>query len=319
MNIFLITVDVLFFVALLFVTAILPVRSHLSHYELKRRAGVGNGEAIQKLRREKLLDMLEALQNVKISALLVLITVLSMTALGWFFGIIISLLVALTYDLLASSNFIHKPAQRLYEKYESTILTFIEKHAKIFRVFGAKKHEFITSLHSKEELQHAISHAHFLDIKEKEALIATTHFSSLTAKDIMTSKEKINSIGKNEMLGPLVLDQLHRTGHNYFPVFDGSPDNIVGILDIKDIVSLKDKQSHMVKTVMNAHIHKISEQQPVEDVLADFLHHRSHLFIVVNEHKETVGIVSMQDIVKILLGRTVKAKSDESGEKEHHE
>ncbi len=316
MDIFFIILATLFFAMLLVVTAVLPKRSHLSHYELKRRAKNGDGEAIKKLRREKVLDAVEALQNVKISALLVLLTIFLVTIFGWFLGIVIALIVALTYEVLASFEFVHKPAQKLYEKHEATILGFIEKHEKFFRIFGTKHHESITSVHSKDELEHVIRGAHFLDESEKQSLVSNIHFSAKKAKDIMSVKEKIASIGKNEMLGPLVLDQLHKTGHSSFPVFDGSPDKIVGILNIKDIVSLKDKQSHMVKTVMNTHVHKIFEEQFVEDVLADFLHHRSHLFIVVDENEKTAGVVSLQDVVKTILGRAVKNESDNTKEKE---
>ena len=227
MDIYLFILGLLFFVALLLVTAILPARSHLSHYELKRRAKFGNGEAIKKLRREKLLDAIEALQNIKISVLLVLITILSIAVFGWFWGIIIALIVALTYESFASFDFIYKPSQKLYEKHEPAILNFIEKHQKLFRIFGTKQHESIVNLHSKEELQHVINQANFLDENEKRALGANIHLSSLKAKDIMTPEDRIASIGKNEMLGPLVLDQLHKTGHSSFPVFDGSPDKIV--------------------------------------------------------------------------------------------
>lgn len=316
MDIFFIILAVLFFAVLLVVTAVLPERSHLSHYELKRRAKNGNGEAIKKLRREKVLDAVEALQNVKISALLVLLTIVLVVAFGWFFGIIIALIIALTYEVLASFELVSRPAQKLYEKHEATILGFIEKHEKPFRIFGTKHHELITSVHSKDELAHVISKAYFLDENEKQALASNLHFSAKKVKDIMSPKENIASIGKNEMLGPLVLDQLHKTGHSSFPVFDGSPDKIVGILNIKDVVSLKDKQSHMVKTIMDTHVHKISEDQSVEDVLADFLHHRSHLLIVVDENEKTVGVVSLQGVVKTILGRAVKNESDNTKEKE---
>lgn len=316
MDIFFIILATLFFVMLLVVTAVLPSRSHLSNYELKRRAKNGDGEAIKKLRREKVLDAVEALQNVKISALLVLLTILLVAILGWFLGIAVALIIALTYEVFASFELVHKPAQKLYEKHEATILGFIEKHEKFFRIFGTKHHESITNVHSKEELEHVISKAHFINENEKKALVSGIYFSTKKAKDIMSPKEEIASIGKNEMLGPLVLDQLHKTGHSSFPVFDGSPDKIVGILNIEDIVSLKDKQSHMVKTVMHTHVHKISEEQSVEGALADFLHHHSHLFIVVDENEKTAGVVSLQDAVKSILGRTVKNESDSTKEKE---
>jgi len=311
-----IILDVLFFVALLLVTAILPVHSQLSSFELHRRAKAGDGDAIKKVRRENLLGTIESLQNIKISSLLVLITIISIVAFGWLLGILVALFVALSYEVIASLKPVHKGAQKLYEKYEPSILTIIEKHPGFFKVFGTKQHHSVASVHSKEELQHVISQSHFLEPTDKKLLISGLHFSSLRVSDVMTVKEDIKTIGKNEMLGPLVLDQLHKTGHSCFPVINGDFNKVEGILDIKDSVSLQDKKSHMVKTIMNTDIFHIHDTRSVEDALLDFLQQRSHLFIVVNESKETVGILNIKDIISAMLGRESHKSVQENQERE---
>ena len=302
---FFIILDALLFVTLLLITAILPTHSQLSSFELQRRAKAGDGEAIKKLRREKLLGTIESLQNIKISGLLVFITIVSIVAFGWTLGIATALVVAFSYELVASLRFVHKGAQKLYDKYESFIFLVIEKHPRFFKLFGTKQHHAVASVHSKEELQHVINQVHFLEPNEKKLLVSGLHFSSLRVGDIMTAKEDIKSIGKNEMLGPLVLDQLHKTGHSCFPVINGDLNRVEGMLDIKDSVSLQDKKSHMAKTLMSTDVHRISESRSIEDALTDFLQQRSHLSIVVNESRETVGILGMKDIITAMLGHAV--------------
>lgn len=317
MDIFLIIFGALLLLALMIITAIHPEHSKLSDYELKRRAEKGDGLAIEKLRRERLLDKFEALQNVKISVLLVLITAILIAVLNWFFGIIAALFIALTYELVASSGLVHGPTQRIYERYEAAILNLIEKYSNILRVFGAKSSELITHLHSKEELQNVISRASFLSSSDKKALIANINFTTQNASDIMQPKSEIESIDQNETLGPLVLDQLHKTGQASFPVTSGSIDKIVGILSIEDMVSLKDKKSHKVAAVMNSSVHRVNQQQPAEEILADFLQQPSRLFIVVDDKNKTVGTISLSNIVKAMLGRDIDDEADQEEEEKN--
>lgn len=57
----------------------------------------------------------------------------------------------------------------------------------------------------------------------------------------MTPRNVLETIGKDEVIGPLMLDELHRTGHSRFPVIDGDIDHVIGVLHIKELLTLREK------------------------------------------------------------------------------
>jgi CBS domain containing-hemolysin-like protein len=138
-------------------------------------------------------------------------------------------------------------------------------------------------------------------------IIASLSFEARQVREIMTPKSVIETIKKGEILGPLVLDDLHKTGHSRFPVIDGDIDHIVGILHIKDVLTLDTSKKHTskVESAMNKHVHYIRDDHTLDQALSAFLSTHSHLFVVINEFRETVGILTLEDTLEALLGRSI--------------
>ena len=109
------------------------------------------------------------------------------------------------------------------------------------------------------------------------------------------------------MLGPLVLDDLHRTGHSRFPVIDEDIDHIVGVLYLRDVLTLDGTKKHTAKveTAMSKKVYYIRQDQTLPQALTAFLKTHHHLFIVINEYRETVGIITLEDTVEALLGKRI--------------
>ncbi len=84
---------------------------------------------------------------------------------------------------------------------------------------------------SREEIEHQFDQlTDLLSNDERKMLSGVMHFSDRIVKDYMTPRSVMEAVGANELLGPLVLDNLHKTGHTHFPVFEGDIDHLVGIL-----------------------------------------------------------------------------------------
>ena len=113
------------------------------------------------------------------------------------------------------------------------------------------------------------------------------------------------------MVGPLLLDELHRTGHSRFPVVDGDIDHIIGVLHTRDFMSLKEAVSAQVQTVMDPNVYYIDGAQSLEQALGAFIKTRQQVFIVVNTYRETVGMVTLDDCIEALLGHAPAADDDE--------
>jgi CBS domain containing-hemolysin-like protein len=310
---FLIIVLVALFVVLVGVASIHPAYSHLSFFELSRRADAGNEAAKHDLLRQKLLPDIESLQRVVTAVLLVLFVVLSVVTFEWVFGIIISVVVALEYGAVACLDFVSLRANRLYTAYEPHLLEFVQKAAPVLRfIRSATPSVLATTLNSKEELIHLVEGSgNILSSDERKLVTSGLSFETRLVSEIMTPRSVIDSVSKKEHLGPLILDDLHKKGHSRFPVTDGDIDHVVGMLHIHDLLTIDAKRrSTSVEKAMEPRVFYIKEDQTLQHALAAFLKTHHHLFVVVNEFHETVGLLSLEDVIEAMLGREIVDEFD---------
>jgi CBS domain containing-hemolysin-like protein len=301
------------FAVLVMVSSVVPKRSRLSKFELQRRLQSGDKRAEETLAREEVLGDVLSLQRVLGALFLVLFVTLSVVAFGWLWGIILAVVVALEYSTIARLPVIQRRAQTLYEQYEERILRFMRDNEAIFRLFrNVSTSAQEATLDSREELAHLVTESgQLLSSDEKKLILHGLEFSAREVSEVMTPRGVIDSISKKELLGPLVLDALHKTGHSRFPVTDGDVDHIIGVLHIQDLFVLDGKQrSATAEKAMEPRVFYIREDQTLEKALAAFLRTRHHLFVVVNEYRETVGLLSLEDVIETLLGRKIMDEFD---------
>ncbi|MDB5177647.1 MAG: exported protein of unknown function [Candidatus Saccharibacteria bacterium] len=305
---FLIIVLAVLFLVLVAVASVRPVYSQLSLFELERRAETGSSAAVSALRRERLLPDIESLQRVMTALLLVVFVVVSVVTFEWLFGIVLSVIVALEYGAVARLSFIKTRANQLYVKYETHLLDFAEKFASIFRfIRTATPVQPITALSSKEELNHLIAESGgVLSPDERKLIVNGLGFEDRLVSEIMTPRSVIDSVSKLDHLGPLMLDELHKSGHSRFPVIDGDIDHVVGMLHIHDLLTIDAKRrSTSVEKAMEPRVFYVKQDQTLQHALAAFLRTHHHLFVVVNEFHETVGLLSLEDVIEAMLGRKI--------------
>lgn len=301
------------FLLLLLVSSMQPLRSSMSRYELKRRVDEGNKEARIEDRREYLLGDVLSLQRVLSALLLVIFVTLSIATFGWLLGTTIAVIVALEYAAIARLKIIQSYAQKIYIKYEQDVLRFVEKFKPIIRLLrNVVPEQFDAKVDSREELLHVIeTSGNIISADERTFLRHGLTFDDRRVNEIMTPRGVIDSISKKELLGPLVLDDLHKMGHSRFPVTDGDIDHVVGMLHIQDLLTIDGKRrSTTVEKAMEPRVFYIHEDQTLGHALAAFLRTHHHLFIVVNEFRETVGIISLEDVIEALIGRKIVDEFD---------
>lgn len=320
MIILMLFVIIAIFALLLIVSAFAPKQSKLSHYELERRQKNGDASAAITTRREKLLIDILSLQRATIAFLLVALTILLISAFGWLIGCFAAVIVALEYGAIAHFHIIQQPARTIYGHLEEPLFRLIEKYPRLVRAIrhaSAPKPNMMR-LESREELQHLITQSQRVLTPDEKALL--THglqFSGRKVTEVMTSRVRIKSIDAKEMLGPLVLDDLHKTGHSRFPVVDKDIDHIVGMLYVHDLLSLDVKRSMTAEKAMASHVYYIRQDQTLQQALMAFLRTHHHLFIVVNESQETVGILSLEDTIEALIGHKIVDEFDSHTDLRH--
>ena len=157
---------------------------------------------------------------------------------------------------------------------------------------------------------------------ERDILHRVFEFGDLSVANLMTHDRDIFSVN---LLTPW--DQLIRvvqdSGLSRVPVWQGTPDNIVGILLVKRLLGLVAAQrlSGRSRSPSPRQIHKllhpprfVPATMAADELLAEFQARRSHMAIVVNELGRVVGVVTLDDLLEKLVGEMADETDAENPE-----
>ncbi|HZH95724.1 MAG TPA: CNNM domain-containing protein, partial [Flavisolibacter sp.] len=137
-------------------------------------------------------------------------------------------------------------------------------------------------------------------IEEKNILKGIVKFGNITVKQIMRFRLDVNGVEHDTNFADLIkkVEDLH---YSRLPVFKTSLDEIVGILNTKDVLPYlneKDFDWHpLVRTPFF-----VPESKLIKDLLEEFRTKRIHFAVVVDEFGGTSGIVTMEDILEEIIG-----------------
>lgn len=298
---------IILLLVLLSLASMRPKRSSLHEFELRRRLDAKQEGALLEWRRSDLQTEVMTVRRVAVAFALVLSSTLLIVEYGWLWGLTAAFILTLFYNRIAGFGIIHNPSQRLYDKYEDKFLRFVERwQPKIRFLAGAADVEVERSIASREEFEHTFNElSRLLTSSERKMFSGVMHFEGKLVKNYMTPRSVMEAVGAHELLGPLVLDNLYKTGHTHFPVFEGDIDHLVGILHIYSLFTLDNKKSLAVKDAMEPRVFYINEEQTLDDALTACIKHRRHLLVVVNSYRETVGVITIEDVVEQLIGRKI--------------
>lgn len=169
----------------------------------------------------------------------------------------------------------------------------------------------IRSVHSKDELLEILKHSErATKVSKDEILIAC---SALTFGDenigrVMTPIGVVKTVNEKDVLTPVMLDELHDSGFSRFPV-KGNGDTYVGTLYFKDAVNME--TSHTVKNIMRKSVFYVNEAALLDQALKAFLKTQHHLFMVVNEYEDVVGVITIEDILERIIGKKIVDEFDQ--------
>jgi len=312
---FLCIVTVLVFGSLVIVAGIHPAPHLVSQFELRRRTKVAKDkEAARQHRRELLLPDVYGAIAAKTALLVVVFVLLSVATFGWIIGIIVAILGVLLYPVVSTWGPAARLSERIYTQYEAPYLDIVEKMKPLFNVVRSVSVPKVERYHrfdSREELQRLIDQAGgILSDDERKLIVNGLAFKDQRVESIMTPKSMIANIKKTEFLGPLVLSEIHELGHSRVPVIGSDIDHVVGVLHLRDLLSLDIKRSVTAEKAMEPKVYYIRHDQTLEHALAAFIDTRHHLFIVINAQRETVGLLTLEDVMEALLGRKIVDEDD---------
>lgn len=137
---------------------------------------------------------------------------------------------------------------------------------------------------------------------EMERMRRALKFGHLRVGDAMTPRAKVKAVPATDPLSPVLVDELHRSGHARFPVYDDEPSKIVGTLAMEQIADVK--LHGTVDASTDHHLAYLHQDDTLVQALRAFYETRQHLFVVLNARGTYAGILTLTDILQELAGRS---------------
>jgi magnesium and cobalt transporter len=122
----------------------------------------------------------------------------------------------------------------------------------------------------------------------------------LCTRDILVPRAQIDWIDINLSL-PEIIRSVITAAHSRFPVFEGSKDNVIGILLAKDLLRHSTETDFQVRDWLRPAVF-IPESKRLSVLLRDFKDNRNHLAIVVDEYSGVAGIITIEDVLEQIVG-----------------
>ncbi len=156
---------------------------------------------------------------------------------------------------------------------------------------------------STDELSRALEITQGATGDDKEMLEGILRFGDTSASEIMTPRVAITWLDTT-MSFDRVMDVVLTTGYSRMPVYDGSQDDIKGILYSRDLLpyighSLPEGFSWLT---LLRQAYFVPESRQIDDLLEDFRRLKIHMAVVVDEYGGTQGIVTLEDVLEEIVG-----------------
>lgn len=282
---------------LLFVTSVRPLRTKHSSFELKRK---GDEAALQ---REKLLGDIYAYRRT-----LAVLLVMTVTIIGWAalkeWGVAVVLVALPAVMLLSRAGPVEHYVMGLYKGQEARLLGFAARWPTLGWLLGSDRRlHRDPQLESPEQLAHLVESAgHILTHEQQKLIKRSLKWHDTSVADVMTPVNRIVSIPQRELLGPLVLDDLHKSGHYRFPVTRNDIDDVVGMVNISELLRVDAIQKSLTaEKAMTPVDVRMPSDTPLPEALEMLSNHPGQLGVIVDDGK-TTGLVTLEDVLKALLG-----------------
>jgi putative hemolysin len=138
--------------------------------------------------------------------------------------------------------------------------------------------------------------------EERKLLHKVLEFGDKTARDIMTPRTRVVALPETARFSDVVL-VLKENKLSRLPIYRGSLDNIVGILNAKDLFAISDEEERTFRVDQYTDPpFLVPEFKRAEDVFREMRRRRTHIAVVVDEFGGTAGIVTIEDAIEEMLG-----------------
>ncbi len=157
--------------------------------------------------------------------------------------------------------------------------------------------------YTEEEIRALLSEAHIhgnLTRSEHRLIDAVFEFDDMVCRRIMVPRGEVEFIDINEQT-TTSLDMMRRTKHTRYPVCDGSLDEVLGVLHVKDLVGRDVDDQFDFRSIMRPP-KKVPENMPISKLLRHFQGTHQLIAFVIDEYGTVIGVVTLENVLEEIIG-----------------
>ena len=139
-----------------------------------------------------------------------------------------------------------------------------------------------------------------IESEERELIYNVFDFGDTVAKDIMIPRIQMTTVPIDATYQEL-LSTFRDSMFTRIPVYDDDPDHIIGVVNIKDFILVKDREKFQLKKILREAYYTY-EYKSVSDLLMEIREKSLSIAFVLSEYGATVGMITMEDMIEELVG-----------------
>ncbi len=181
---------------------------------------------------------------------------------------------------------------------------------KLFRIDTSKKYNTMTEseLRSYVEVSHEDG---VIEEEEREMIYNVFDFGDSLAKDIMIPRIDMVTV-EDTATYKEIMELFRENMYTRIPVYHDSTDNIIGIINVKDFLFVKDPDKFAIKDVMREAYYTY-EYKKTSDLMMEMRKSSSNIALVLNEYGSTEGMITLEDLLEEIVGE-IRDEYDEDEE-----
>jgi len=193
---------------------------------------------------------------------------------------------------------------RLMFRWSRWLVEFLAASTRlVLRAFGMREMGPRTFV-SEEEIKHLVREGRqqgVLDQTEMEIIHSVFEFTDMPVRKVMVPRPKVFALDADTPpgeVGSLIVE----SGFSRIPAYEGSLDNVLGVVYVKDALRLLEKRQPVVIRKILHPVHLVPETKKVGELLKELQKRRSHLALVIDEHGSLSGLVTLEDLIEQIVG-----------------
>ncbi|KPL61655.1 hemolysin family protein [Rossellomorea vietnamensis] len=218
---------------------------------------------------------------------------------------------------LAPKTFAIQKAERITLLFAKPLIWFyriaypfiwtLNSSARVFTgMFGLKPASEHEIAHSEEELRIILSDSYKsgeINSSEFRYVNKIFEFDERIAKEIMVPRTNIVTLSAESTIDE-VLSVIKEERYTRYPVVDGDKDNILGVVNVKELLTtlVNHKSEHEDVTSFIKPVIRVIETIPIKALLVKLQKERAPMAVLIDEYGGTAGLVTVEDIIEEIVG-----------------